>query len=263
MSANKSIIEEALLEAKQIEEAVKTNTKEILAQTMMPEIEDMVKESLTEDDLTETGEEQVTEDEESVTVDAQIDAVEDEESDEDEVEDDEEVAITVSDIETDDDEEIEMGGEIELPSIVDLTSSSDEEVIKVFKELSDNDEVEVVGDVVKIKATELNMTYLVGSHYFVPTEIGHLRRKMVDDRRKINDRPLRSRGVTLDPTNVFIDQLLRSLNFQRLTAKGVAVHPDNFSYLTQLDPRRERIQHFDRARRLCPEISHASLMVTR
>ena len=82
MSANKSIIEEALLEAKQIEEAVKTNTKEILAQTMMPEIEDMVKESLTEDDLTETGEEQVTEDEESVTVDAQIDAVEDEESDE-------------------------------------------------------------------------------------------------------------------------------------------------------------------------------------
>ena len=55
---------------------------------------------------------------------------------------------------TDDDEEIEMGGEIEIPSIVDLTSSSDEEVIKVFKELSDNDEVEVVGDVVKIKATE-------------------------------------------------------------------------------------------------------------
>ncbi len=35
MSANKSIIEEALLEAKQIEEAVKTNTKEILAKTMM------------------------------------------------------------------------------------------------------------------------------------------------------------------------------------------------------------------------------------
>tara|TARA_R110000824_G_scaffold22188_1_gene81583 strand:+ start:481 stop:1872 length:1392 start_codon:yes stop_codon:yes gene_type:complete len=159
MSANKSIIEEALLEAKQIEEAVKTNTKEILAKTMMPEIEEMVKESLTEDDLTETGEEQVTEDEESVTVDAQID---DEESDYegDDEDDEEEVAIIAVSDEDDDEEgeeasaEIEMGGEVEIPSIVDLTSSSDDEVIKVFKELSDDDEVEVVGDVVKIKATE-------------------------------------------------------------------------------------------------------------
>jgi len=159
MSANKSIIEEALLEAKQIEEAVKTNTKEILAKTMMPEIEEMVKESLTEDDLTETGEEQVTEDEESVTVDAQIDDEESEYEGDDE-DDEEEVAIIAVSDEDDDEEgeeasaEIEMGGEVEIPSIVDLTSSSDEEVIKVFKELSDDDEVEVVGDVVKIKATE-------------------------------------------------------------------------------------------------------------
>ena len=163
MSANKSIIEEALLEAKQIEEAVKTNTKEILAKTMMPEIEEMVKESLTEDDLTETGEEQVTEDEESVTVDAQIDD-EDEESDYegDDEDDEEEVAIVAIDADEDESEEeeevasaeIEMGDEMDIPSIMDLTSSSDEEVIKVFKELSDDDEVEVVGDVVKIKATE-------------------------------------------------------------------------------------------------------------
>ena len=52
-------------------------------------------------------------------------------------EDDEEVAIVaVSDEDDDEDEEasaeIEMGGEIEIPSIVDLTSSSDEEVIKGF-----------------------------------------------------------------------------------------------------------------------------------
>ena len=163
MSANKSIIEEALLEAKQIEEAVKTNTKEILAKTMMPEIEEMVKESLTEDDLTETGEEQVTENEESVTEDAPINEDE-EESEEVEIEggdDEEEVAIVAIDADEDESEEeevasaeIEMGDEMDIPSIMDLTSSSDEEVIKVFKELSDDDEVEVVGDVVKIKATE-------------------------------------------------------------------------------------------------------------
>jgi hypothetical protein len=166
MSANKSIIEEALLEAKQIEEAVKTNTKEILAKTMMPEIEEMVKESLTEEDLTETGEEQVTEKEESVTEDAPINEDEEEEFEAEEIEDgddEDEVAIVAIDAEEDESEEeedevasaeIEMGDEMGIPSIMDLTSSSDEEVIKVFKELSDDDEVEVVGDVVKIKATE-------------------------------------------------------------------------------------------------------------
>ena len=166
MSANKSIIEEALLEAKQIEEAVKTNTKEILAKTMMPEIEEMVKESLTETEegLEEVVEEQVTENEESVTEDAPINEDEDEESEEVEIEagdDEEEVAVVAIDAEEDSDEEeeeasaeIEMGGEMEMPSIMDLTSSTDEEVIKVFKELSDDDEVEVVGDVVKIKASE-------------------------------------------------------------------------------------------------------------
>ena len=42
----KSIIEEALLEAKSLEDALKANTKEILASTMKEEIEDVVRESL-------------------------------------------------------------------------------------------------------------------------------------------------------------------------------------------------------------------------
>lgn len=43
----KSIIEEALLEAQEIDATFKSNAKEILAQTMSSEIEEMVKESLT------------------------------------------------------------------------------------------------------------------------------------------------------------------------------------------------------------------------
>jgi hypothetical protein len=39
----KSILEEALLEAQALEEAVKTNAKEILASTMKEEIEELVK----------------------------------------------------------------------------------------------------------------------------------------------------------------------------------------------------------------------------
>jgi len=60
MAEKKSILEEALLEAKQIEEALKSNTKEILATTFKQEIGNLVKESLKEDtieenDLSKTG----------------------------------------------------------------------------------------------------------------------------------------------------------------------------------------------------------------
>ena len=53
MAEKKSILEEALLEAKQIEEALKSNTKEILATTFKQEIGDLVKESLEEDTIEE------------------------------------------------------------------------------------------------------------------------------------------------------------------------------------------------------------------
>ena len=62
MADNKSALEEALLEAQQLEEAVKSNAKEILA-TMKQEIEELVRESLNEeeeDDLVDTDEEEVS-----------------------------------------------------------------------------------------------------------------------------------------------------------------------------------------------------------
>ena len=46
----KSIIEEALLEAKSLEDALKANTKEILATHMKQEIESIVESSLKEED---------------------------------------------------------------------------------------------------------------------------------------------------------------------------------------------------------------------
>ena len=53
----KSVLEQALLEAQQLEEAVKSNAKEILASTMKQEIEELVKESLNEQDEFEDVEE--------------------------------------------------------------------------------------------------------------------------------------------------------------------------------------------------------------
>ena len=49
--SNKSLLEEALIEAQQIEETVKSNAKEILASTMKEEIEELVKESLSNNGL--------------------------------------------------------------------------------------------------------------------------------------------------------------------------------------------------------------------
>ena len=46
----KSIIEEALLEAKSLEDALKANTKEMLASHMKQEIENIVESSLNEED---------------------------------------------------------------------------------------------------------------------------------------------------------------------------------------------------------------------
>lgn len=73
----KSIIEEALLEAQEIDATFKSNAKEILAQTMSSEIEEMVKES-----LTGSKKKRLKEDEEEET-DLNLDLDSDDEGDED------------------------------------------------------------------------------------------------------------------------------------------------------------------------------------
>ena len=47
---SESILEKALLEAEQLEETMKSNAKEILSSTMKEEIQELVKESWTEED---------------------------------------------------------------------------------------------------------------------------------------------------------------------------------------------------------------------
>jgi len=181
----KSIIEEALLEAKSLEDALKANTKEILAAHMSKEIESIVESSLKNKD--EKKEEPISEeDDDEISVDdvetkgsddeedVKLDLDDEENADDDELQfgsdesDDEPNNQPKIDLDLDtdldldagegydddeeDDDEIGLG--LELPAmgaeddeeILDLTTASDEEVVKVFKKLSDNDEVEVVKD---------------------------------------------------------------------------------------------------------------------
>jgi len=156
---SKSIIEEALLEAKQIENAVKSNAKEILSSTMKDEIGALVKESIrlkedededtedpNEDDETDTDVDDETDDE-AEDAETEVDLDTDDEVDtpfatDDEVEDtvddteeleDESDDFTEPSFETDDD-------------TIDMTGASDDEVLKVFKAMGDEDGIFAVKD---------------------------------------------------------------------------------------------------------------------
>jgi|SaaInl5LU_22_DNA_1037371.scaffolds.fasta_scaffold10458_6 hypothetical protein len=166
----KSILEEALLQVSQLEEAVKNNAKEILASTMKQEIDELVRESMEEpqEDVEASLEMEPTEelseestDVEETELDEQFEGSEDEdeseESDDDEMEDedednddDESEELEDFDSKEESEEESEFGDiempTLELPSlddeedeVIDMTGASDEEILKVFKSMGEED----------------------------------------------------------------------------------------------------------------------------
>jgi hypothetical protein len=125
----KSILEEAILDAKRIQEALNSNTKEILRSLAKEEIDSLVKESLEEDYM-----------EEDVEDDADMDDMDDMEDEEIEIEG----PMEDDDLEGDYDTEMDAmpSDEVEM----DMTAASDDEVLQIYKKLTDDDEIEVVVD---------------------------------------------------------------------------------------------------------------------
>ena len=181
----KSIIEEALLDAKTLEDALKANTKEMLSAHMSKEIESIVESSLREQDeetieLDDIELEGSADDEEGVELKLDNEDDDSEESEElgmdvmDLPDDGEEVSDIELDLDTDLDldldggEELEldlepMGMELGMDDVLDMTMSSDDEVVTVFKKLGPDDEVEVVKDADGIHLTD-NET---GAEYYI------------------------------------------------------------------------------------------------
>ena len=131
MSEKKSLVEEALLQMKNLEHVVTENAKGILASTMKEEIEELVKESLDETEMSAEDEswsnEEVTEDEDSLDV-MGIEAPEMG----DEMPDDSD-SMNVDDMGLeDDDDELEP---------LDMTGASMEEIMAVLNGMGDNDGV--------------------------------------------------------------------------------------------------------------------------
>jgi hypothetical protein len=185
----KSIIEEALLEAKSLEDALKANTKEMLASHMKEEIETIVESSLKEEDEeleidVEVGSPDENEEElpgeEKELIDLDVDDIDDVPGKDE---------LSPEEFEDDDESEFDLdldlppeGVELELPpedgelnidvaelpmdlgdDEIDLTRSPDEDVITVFKAMGDDDEVEVIRDEDGIHLTD-NET---GAEYYI------------------------------------------------------------------------------------------------
>jgi len=156
MTQKKSIVEQALLQIENIEDAVKQNAKGILASTMKQELNDLLKEQEDDDFIPDEEENGVPEDGDETT------------SITDELPDEDETSTEDSDEEPSLDGEFgdELGDEADLDGddlgddledddeVLDMTGASSDEVAKIFKAMSPEDGIIVKKDDDKI---ELNV----------------------------------------------------------------------------------------------------------
>ena len=145
----KNPVEEALIQMKNVEEAIAENAKGILASTMKEEINQLVKESLSEQD--------------EVDLDAEIDVDDTEDGVDTEMDTDIDVEDDVDlDADNVDDMDIDMDMDSEETPI-DLTDASDEEILKVFKAMGEEDGIIVKkdGENVHLTDNDADVEYLV------------------------------------------------------------------------------------------------------
>jgi len=146
MQDKNSLVEEALIQMKQVEEAISENAKGILASTMKEEINQLVKESLSEQD-----------DEEEVDTDVEV-TTDDEEVDTD--------TDNIEDVDTDMDMDMDLDMDVDTDSEetpIDLTHASDEEILRVFKAMGEEDGIIIKkdGSHVSLKDNNTDSEYLV------------------------------------------------------------------------------------------------------
>ena len=152
MAKEKSLVEEAIIQMKNLEEAVAENAKGILASTMSQEIKELVKESLTEQDSDNEVEDDTEMDMDNMDMD-----VDNQDTD---VEDDD-----MEDMDMSDDL---MGGndmeDMDMEEPIDLTGKSDEEVLRVFQLMGPEDNIVVTKDAggnINLKDTQANKEYMI------------------------------------------------------------------------------------------------------
>jgi uncharacterized protein (DUF1697 family) len=157
MAEKKSIVEEALLDVNSIKNALNANTKEILRSVAREEIDSVVKESLLREDDYE--EEDLNQPKDSGTeLGGAANAATDDVTGD--IGGDESGLGGLDDIQGS--EEVGTGMDSELGmdptglggDDMDMTASSDDDVIAIYKKLSGEDEIEIVGDEIHLSISE-------------------------------------------------------------------------------------------------------------
>jgi hypothetical protein len=145
MQETKNLVEEALIQMKNVEDVIAENAKGILASTMKEEISQLVKESLTEQDV-----------EDEIEVDTKLELPMDTMGDEDEVDFD--MGNSEDDEESEDELEMDFSDDT-----IDLRDASDEEILKIFKAMGEEDGIIVSkdDDEVHIKDNNEDVEYIV------------------------------------------------------------------------------------------------------
>jgi hypothetical protein len=148
MAENKSLVEEAIIQMKNLEDVIAENAKGILESTMSKEIKELVKESLKEQD-----DEEIEDDGEDMNSD-EIEDVDDEIEDVN-------VDMEADAYDMEDDDMSEPNMEVDT---IDLTKQPASEVLRVFKLLSPEDEIVVTKDTagnINLKDQETNKEYMI------------------------------------------------------------------------------------------------------
>ena len=145
MKENKTLVQEALIQMKQVEDVIAENAKGILASTMKEEINQLVKESLSEQ-----------EEEDEIELDADVDT----DADNDDMEMDMDMEMGSDDDDMEMDMDMDMDSE---ESPIDLTGASDEEILRVFKAMGEDDGIIVKkdGENIHLSDDDADVEYLV------------------------------------------------------------------------------------------------------
>ena len=149
MAKEKSLVEEAIIQMKNLEEAVAENAKGILASTMSQEIKELVKESLTEQD------------DEEIDTEVDMDDMEMDTDMDDTEMDDVDVDMDMEDDMDTDNMDMDMDDE----DTIDLTDvEDDEEILRVFQLMGPEDNIVVTKDDsgnISLKDEENDKEYMI------------------------------------------------------------------------------------------------------
>ena len=164
--AEKSILEQALLQVTTLEEAVKKNAKGILASTMKQDLKEILKEEISEEDeMSEQEDDSELNDDDAENV-GDDEVTSDMDSPEDVSNDDNDSEMVDDETTSDDDLETDLDTntddeETSDDDILDLTHADDEEVLKVYKKLKPEDGIIVKKDGNSLKFQDGESDYII------------------------------------------------------------------------------------------------------